>query len=435
MTIEESPNHGPGLADPSGRDRATDLDSLGQPRGVVPPGGLVALLTVGAFVVFAQAFMIAPILPRLARVFATSPNVVGLAVPAYLLPYGAMTLVWGPLSDRFGRRPVIVVSLVAFTLLSATTVLAHSAAVFIALRVATAVGASGVVPASLALVGDLIPFVRRGRALGWLFGGMAGGMAIGSTAGALAEPSVGWTGLFLTAAGTGVVLAVAAALVLRSVPTARRPPTRRSLRALAAGYRGLLRTGRGRRTYGYVLINAMLHSGIYTWLGLYLQRRFGLGEAGIGLALLGYGVSGFCFGPTIGHLADRYGRARLIPTGVAVGATCALLLAAPLPLAAVAATVTALSLGYDLTQPSLGAIVTDLPANRGQAMGLNVFTLFTGFGSGSLLFQALLPLGFTAALAAFGLAAAGAAALAPALFKSEQPLPQGPLAAGSSAEG
>jgi len=60
---------------------------------------------------------------------------------------------------------------------------------------------------------------------------------------------------------------------------------------------------------------------VFTWLGLYLQHRFGLGEVGIGLALLGYGVPGFLLGPLIGRrLADRRGRARLIPPGVAVGA-------------------------------------------------------------------------------------------------------------------
>jgi hypothetical protein len=43
-------------------------------------------------------------------------------------------------------------------------------------------------------------------------------------------------------------------------------------------------TFRAQRTYAYVLVNAVVHSGIYTWLGLYLRRRYGLGEAGIGLA-------------------------------------------------------------------------------------------------------------------------------------------------------
>lgn len=121
------------------------------------------MLTAAAFVIFVQAFMIAPMLPRLAALFGTSPGVVGPAVPAYLIPYGAMTLVWRPVSDRLGRRPVILGSLAAFTVLTAATAFAPSAGAFIALRAATAVGASGVVPIALALVGDLVPFAQRGR--------------------------------------------------------------------------------------------------------------------------------------------------------------------------------------------------------------------------------------------------------------------------------
>ena len=394
-----------------------------QPKPPAAPRGLLALLTAAAFLIFAQAFMIAPILPRLAEVFGTSPGVVGLAVPAYLVPYGAMTLLWGPLSDRLGRRAVILGSLAAFIVLTAATALVDSTAGFIGIRLATAMGASGVVPIALALIGDLFPYQRRGRALGWLFGGMAGGTAFGAAGGALGEPFVGWPGLFLIAATGGLVLLVVAVGVLPRIP---RPATVVPLRAVAAGYRALLGTARGRRTYGYVLINAMLQSGVYTWLGVYLHQRFGLDELGIGLALLGYGIPGFLLGTVIGRLADRHGRARIIPAGVAVGAACALALAAPLPLVAVQAAIVTLSLGYDMTQPPLGGIVTDLPGNRGQAMGLNVFTLFTGFGLGALAFQALLPAGFPAALLVFGVAVLVAAALAIPLFSAERPRPTVP---------
>ena len=79
-----------------------------------------------------------------------------------------------------------------------------------------------------------------------------------------------------------------------------------------------------------------------------------------------------------------------------------------------------LSLGYDMTQPLFGGIVTALGGKRaGQAMGLNVFTLFTGFGLGSLLFGAVLQLGFETALALFSLVQLGAAIAALPLFRSE----------------
>jgi hypothetical protein len=79
-----------------------------------------------------------------------------------------------------------------------------------------------------------------------------------------------------------------------------------------------------------------------------------------------------------------------------------------------------LSLGYDMTQPLLAGIVTDLGGRRGgQAMGLNVFTLFTGFGFGSLLFGESLRLGFEVALLVFGVVQLAAALGATAFFRAE----------------
>lgn len=381
---------------------------------------LLRLLAAAAFLVFFQAFMVAPLIPRLAELFDASTNVVGLAVPAYLLPYGLMQLVWGPLSDRLGRGRLILGSLAAFIVLTALTAAVGGAGGFIGIRLLTAVGASAVVPISLALIGDLFEYRRRGHALGWLFGAMAGGMAFGSSAGALLEPVIGWRGLFLGVSG---LAAVVFAVLLRRRPLLAGQPSgqRRTLRQVARGYLQLLSDRRAARTYTYVLFNAVLHSGVYTWLGLYFTRRYGLSETGIGLALLAYGIPGFLFGPVIGRLADRHGRARLIPLGLAVGALSAFLLVPHLPVVLPAITVGVLSLGYDLTQPLLAGIVTQLSANRGQAMGVNVFTLFTGFGLGSLVFQALLLASFTTALVTFGVAASIAAILALRLFATETP--------------
>jgi len=378
---------------------------------------LLRLLAAATFLVFFQAFMIAPLIPRLAELFASSTDAVGLAVPAYLLPYGAMTLVWGPLSDRIGRGTVILGSLVAFVVLTGLTPVVGDAGPFVAARLVTAVGASGVVPISLALIGDRFEFHRRGHALGWLFGAMAGGTAFGSSLGALLEPAFGWRGLFLGVSGTGLLLLVALAgqrHLLRGTAGISRPPWQ-----VVRAYRSLLSNRRAQRTYAYVLINAVLHAGIYTWLGLYFVTRHDLSEAGIGLAVLAYGVPGFLLGPVIGRHADRRGRARLIPLGLAVAAASAFALAPSVPVLAAAATVGFLSLGYDLTQPLLAGIVTQLSANRGEAMGFNVFTLFVGFGAGSLAFQLLLESGFGTALVVFGIVAALAALAGIPLFADE----------------
>lgn len=381
---------------------------------------LLGLLAAATFLIFFQAFMVAPLLPRLAKVFDTSVQRIGLIVPAYLIPYGIATLAYGPLSDRFGRGRVIVASLIAFVALTALTATVWSVSSLIWLRLVTGLGASGVVPIALALMGDLFPFQERGRPLGWLFGAMAGGMAFGSTAGAVLEPFITWRGLFVAVSGGGLI--TLGLLWPRRALLARisRGQTLRTKQLLVAYRELLVRSPRGRRTYAYVLLNGIFHSGVFTWLGVYFAERYGLGEIGIGLALLGYGIPGFLFGPLIGRAADRFGRRRLLPIGFAIGGVSAAGLAFSVPLGISVIFVTTLSLGYDMTQPLLAGIVTDLGLQRGVAMGLNVFLLFTGFGVGSLIFGAALTLGFGPALAWFGGIVLIAAAIAVSLFRHEQ---------------
>jgi len=223
-----------------------------------------------------------------------------------------------------------------------------------------------------------------------------------------------------TAKGTGRANSAVARCSAAAQPVAG------SFADLFRGYRSLLGTPRGQRTYGYVLVNSMFHSGVFTWLGVYFATRYHVGPVGVGLALLGYGVPGFLFGPLIGRGADRWGRARLLPIGLGLSAIAGaiLLLGFPIALAPIVAMV--LSLGYDMTQPLLAGIVTSLGGQRpGQAMGLNVFTLFVGFGLGSLIFGEVLRFGFGTALGLFTAIEAMLMAASVALFRSELPATAG----------
>jgi len=381
---------------------------------------LLRILAGITFLIFFQAYMVAPMIPRLSAAFGVSEQKIGLLIPAYLIPYGVSTLFFGLLSDWMGRRRIMLASLAAFAALTGLTATSASANQMILWRLLTGLGASGVVPLALALIGTFFPLKERGRPLGWLFGAMAGGMAFGSTFGVMLEPVIGWRGVFLAVSACGFL----SLMLLRPYLAllGERSATKTfSLDAVMTGYHQLLSVPRAQRTYFYVFMNAVFHSGVFTWLGLYFSRRYGLGEIGIGIALLGYGVPGFVLGPLIGSAADRWGRRWLVPVGIGLAALSAFLLVPASPLAVAAVTVTLLSLGYDMTQPLLAGIVTALdPKRAGQAMGLNVFALFTGFGLGSLLFGWALQLGFPMALLIFGGVQGTAGLAAIAVFRSEQ---------------
>ncbi|MBD2233430.1 MFS transporter [Phormidium tenue] len=385
---------------------------------------LFGLLAIAAGLVFLQGYMIAPLIPRLAEIFDVSAQEIGFIVPAYMLSYALAALFYGILSDRFGRWPLIRISLIIFIVCTALTATAQTAGQMSFWRLLTGLGASGVIPLTFALIGDLFPYNQRGAKLGLIFAAMEGGMAAGSAGGAILEPFVGWRALFL---GT----ATAAALVLWRLrrygalfdePKIAKLP---SMATIFAGYRAVLSNFRGARTYAYVLWNGVYHSGVYTWLGYYMTQRYDMDALGIGLTILGYGIPGLIFSPLIGKAVDRWGRRWLIPPGLAMAALAGLTMIPYIPPLGTTAAILVLSLGYDLTQPLFVGIVTDLGDGKslGQTMGLKVFVLFTGFGLGSLLFGEALRWGFTAALAVFaGLQLVAAIAAIP-LFWQEKPLP------------
>jgi predicted MFS family arabinose efflux permease len=399
-------------------DEETRMNEQGPSNREGESEPILKALAASIFLIFFAAFMVAPLIPALSLEFHVSPRFIGLAIPAYMLPYGLSTLAYGPLSDRIGRRAVLLTLLAAAVVTTALQSLAGSAWTMIAFRVLAGLCAGGIAPIALAQVADLYPYQRLGRALGWIFGAIAGGTAFGSTVGAWLNPVIGWRYEFLGLAAVGalVFLLVAKHRHLLSGPSQGLYAESRILE----DYRVLLQGRRASRTYAYIFLNGIFHSGLFSWLGLYLSERYHLDDIGIGNALLGYGLPGMLLGPLLGRLADRWGRKWVIPAGLLLSATCAFLLAPRSPLWLVVAVTTLLSAGFDLTQPPLAGIVTSLdPRRRGQAIGLNAFFLFIGYGTGAALFQVLLAKGFTVALLSFAGAQAALALLAFRLFKGE----------------
>lgn len=383
---------------------------------------LFNLLSIAAGLIFLQGYMIAPLIPRLSEVFNVPVQEIGFIVPAYMLSYALMALFYGLLSDRFGRWSIIRLSLIIFIVCTALTATSQTAGQMATWRLLTGIGASGVIPLTFALIGDLFPFDQRGVKLGLVFAAMEGGMAAGSAGGAILEPYIGWRWLFL---GTAIMAAIVLVLLnpygaLFDTAKAEKLP---SIRQIFRGYSKVLVTFRGKRTYSYVLWNGVYHSGVYTWLGLYLSQRYDMGALNIGLTILGYGIPGLLLSPAIGKAVDKWGRRWLIPAGLIMAALSGLFMILSIPPYMTTIAVLILSLGYDLTQPLFVGIVTDLGDDDklGQTMGLKVFLLFTGFGVGSLIFGELLNFGFGVSLAVFGLIQLISGLIAIPLFWREVP--------------
>ena len=380
---------------------------------------VLRVLSAAAFIIFFQSYLVAPLIPSLAAQLHAPVSVLGMLVPAYMLPYGFSTLFYGPLSDRIGRKPVILalLAMMVFTIAGAAT--ARTASQLLAWRVLGGITTGGIMPIGLALLGDLFPYEARGHALGWMFGSVAGGTAFGSTLGAFLNPIIGWRVEFMILSGFSVIL-LGFAIRLRHHFEGQLSSHPLSLGKVLRGYVSLFANSRAAKGYFYIFFNGVFHSGVFSWLGLYFAERYHLGDKGIGLALLGYGIPGMLLGPAIGRIADRIGRKRIIPLGLLIGGLAAAALIPSTPLLWPVLVAAVLSLGFDMSHPLLAGIITSVaPARRGLAMGMNAFVLFTGFGLGALAFETLLKHGFTTALAIFSSVQLALALLAIPLFGNE----------------
>ena len=310
----------------------------------------VALDLVGFGLVF-------PILPLYAQRFHASPTTIGLLVASFSVAQLALSPVWGRLSDRVGRKPVLVVSLVGTCVGGLLTGLAGSLWVlFLARAVDGASGAS--VSVAQASVTDVAAPDQRARLLGLLgaaFGiGFVVGPALGSLA-ALGGPRVP----FVLA---GVIAGANALVATRRLPETHRFSERRRARDGAVEWR--------RRGLPGLLVVAFLalvaFSAFEATFSLLGQRRLGLGLAssaavftviGLLIALVQVGL--------VHPVVRRLGEGGALRLGLVLDAVGLAVLADLHSFAVLAVAVLALTVGQGLVMPALAAMVAGrVPADR-----------------------------------------------------------------------
>ncbi|TYO90664.1 multidrug effflux MFS transporter [Oceanicella actignis] len=315
--------------------------------------------------------MFLPSMPGIARWFGADYALIQLAVSGYLAVTGVLQLVIGPLSDRYGRRPVALTAFAIFTLASIGCVLAPNVETFLAFRGLQGAVAAGMV-LSRAIVRDLHEPAAAASMIGYVTMGMSLAPMASPMLGGLLEELFGWQANFLVMAALG---AATLALAWADLGETNRAPSP-SLLAQARGYPELVRS---QRFWGYALVTAFTSGAFFAFLGgapFVASVMLGMEPARLGF-YFGFIALGYLAGNFVtGRVARRAGIDRMLIWGTTL--TLAAVSLPPILYAAglrhpmaIFGPLLAVGLGNGLTMPNaMAGFLSVRPHLAGAASGL-----------------------------------------------------------------
>jgi len=259
--------------------------------------------------------MYLPSLPAIGVAFGASTSQVQLSLSLFLAGFACGQIVYGPLSDRRGRKPVLLGGLVIFLIASIASAFATSIEFLIIARFFQALGASGPIVLARAIVRDLYDGSQAGRELSRMGTIMGVVPAAAPILGGFLEAGLGWRSNFVVMTLIGGALG--ATIILRLPETIRhRSREKFSILAVLSGYRALLRH-HGYRSY--VALSSLTYSGLFCFISgatFVLQGYYGLSEIAFGISF-GSVVIGFISGSFIAQrVVTKLGINRTISIGM-----------------------------------------------------------------------------------------------------------------------
>lgn len=321
--------------------------------------------------------MIIPALPATAAGLGVSASTIQLTITLYLVGLAIGQLVYGPISDRFGRRPVLLAGLALFTLAGLATAAAPNAGVLIGARVLQSIGGCGGLVLGRAIVRDQATADRAAAQLALLTLVMSMAPAIAPVIGGYATAYLGWRASFALLAVLGALALLA--ILLRLPETLEGPRSARGFSTMLHGSVSLLRS---RAFRGYAIGGACTTTAFYAFMSaspFILENRLHQTPQAIGLyyvlLMAGVAVGGFTANRLAGRVRPR--QALRVANGIAIAAAALFLLADltdRLSVLTVIAPVTLFLVGAGMASPfAVAGAVSVNPLAIGAASGLYGF--------------------------------------------------------------
>lgn len=340
------------------------------------------------FVLFGVVFInlvgfgiVVPLLPFYGQTLDAPPWQVALMFSAYSLGQFFAEPFWGRLSDRIGRKPVLLITVIANAVGYLMLAFAPNIWLAIGIRLFTGLGA-GNISTVQGYVADVTPPEQRAGRMGLIGAAFGLGFIVGpGLGGLLTREDMGRLGYQLpifVAAGLCVLAAVGIAVLLKESrakadPAAPRPP-------FLSGVHDAVANPVVSRVLLVTLIYMAGFSGMESTFGFWTEARYGWGAREVGLSFMAVGiVSTICQGLVAGRLARRFGEARVLAVGCLIfgaGLAGQVLVGRLLPHgdALVPVVMAFGAFGMAITMPNISALISRSvdPDRQGAMLGLNM---------------------------------------------------------------
>lgn len=337
----------------------------------------IFILFMTMFIIMVGFGIIMPILPFYAEHLGATATHLGLLFASYSIVQFFFAPIWGAMSDRVGRKPMIVLGLVGFGISFFFMGMANSLWMLFAARITGGILSAATMPTVMAYIADTTTVESRAGGLGLLGAAMGIGMIFGPVLGGfLGEYSASLP--FYVAGGLGIAVSLFAfSLLPESLSPQARAHNRTHARSSNPGdsLREILAALTG--PIGFVLIIAFLatfgSANLQGTFALFSQAHLNFGESEMGLV---FGVMGAVMalgqGLLVGRFVNRWGEERMIQVGLISSAIGYLLFLFTVDLTSMMVVMAIMGLGSAALNPSVNSLASKRSPEdeQGQAMGL-----------------------------------------------------------------
>ncbi|HEY4432251.1 MAG TPA: MFS transporter [Paenibacillus sp.] len=346
--------------------------------------GAMLLVMLNIFLAFTGIGLVVPIMPTYMNELGISGSTVGLLVASFSLAQLLVSPFAGRLSDRIGRKKVIVAGLIVFAFSELLFGLANVSWLLFVSRLLGGVGAALIMPAVMAYVADTTSFEERAKGMGLINAAITTGFIIGpGIGGYLAE--LGMRVPFFCAAGAAGVAALITVLILpESLSEEKRMEAKVSKNNQESFFTQLMRSYREPYFFGLIIVFVMAFglANYETVFGLFVDHKFGFTPKDIAFVITFGSIAGAVVQVSaFGWILNKFGENKVISTCLLVAALFILLTLFVSGFWAIITVTFVVFFAMDILRPAVGTQLSKMAGESQQGFVAGMNSAYTSLGN------------------------------------------------------